>query len=488
MPSFSLGRRPASIAALAAALLIAAVPAAQAAPSPAVTVAVHTASGPGGSYFDIWGTPGKSVAAGTLELHNTARHPVTVLVDPVGALTASTLGSAYQVRAIAPRGPATWTRFASRRLVLGPLATSIVPVSVALPAGAPAGDYLSGVSVQSLTKPDVKRMKGNVAIASVQRYAVGLVVRVPGPRTPLIRLTHASVKREPSGLTFYVYGTNAGNAILQNVYGSILVTKGKRVVARTPVGPATFVTGTSIAYPLLTRREQPREGSVYRVRATMHYASGRVARLDQQVRFGHGDAVRQQEFGGPRAEGQGFGWGKFLAGIVALLVLAGIGLVALLRRRRQLRGRRATPRIVSRAVMASRSRYEPLTALRISDHRGDEPPARIVPILRTRLRRNDLLLRVPGTSMLVLASGSDLNAAALLAGELRKQIARRAPRLKIVIEIVPLEFGSVPEDLLSRPAKAWAPPAEDRADTLDLDSINLDRLLDPRDDSARRTP
>jgi hypothetical protein len=361
-------------------------------------------------------------------------------------------------------------------------------VAVTLPAGAPSGDYLSGVSVQSLTKPDVKRRGGNVAIASVERYAVGLVVRVPGPRTPLIRLTHAAVKREPSGLTFYVSGTNAGNAILQNVHGSILVTKGKRVVARAAVGPATFVTGTSIAYPLLTRREQPREGSVYRVRATMRYAGDRVARLDQQVRFGHGDAVRQQEFGGPRAESEGFGWGKLLAGIIALLVLAGIGLLALTRRRRQLKGRLATPRIVSRAVMASRSRHEPLTALRISTGRGAEPPSRIVPILRGRLRRNDLLLRVPGISVLVLSHGSDLNAAALLAGELRKQIARRAPSPKLLIEIVPLDFGNVPEDLLSGPAVAWSPPAADRADTLDVDSMSVEGLLEPRDDAARRTP
>src|SRR4051794_23401662 len=257
MPSISPGRAIALLAGLFAFAPLLTAPPAHAAKRPAVTVSVHPASGAAGSYFDLTARPRTQAVAGTLELRSSARRPLTVLIDPVGSLTASTLGSAYKVRGGAAAGPATWTGIGPRRLLLAPHATKVIPVSVSVPPGTQAGDYLSGVSVQALTKPVIQRTKGNVAVASVQRYAVGVLVRVPGPRSPLIRLTHATVKREPAGTTFYVYGANAGNSVLQNVRGNILVTRGNHVVARRAVGPGTFVTGTSIAYPVLAQGEQP---------------------------------------------------------------------------------------------------------------------------------------------------------------------------------------------------------------------------------------
>jgi hypothetical protein len=337
---------------------------------------------------------------------------------------------------------------------------------VAVPAGTRPGDYLSGISVQALTKPAVQHVKGNVAIASVQRYAVGVLVRVPGPRNPLIRLTHASVKREPAGTTFYVYGSNAGNAVLQNVRGNILITRGDHVVARRPVGPGTFVTGTSIAYPVLAPGEQPREGTAYRVRATMHYGP-RVARLDQYVTFGHRDAVRQEQFGGPKADGGSAIW-KIVLAVVALAALL-LAVFALLRRRRGTI-RRATPRIVERAVAEARENDEPLTALLVSDARGAEPHTTVAGLLRRRVRHTDRVLRVAGRSHLVLATGTDMGAAAAFAAELRKYLERRSAD-KLVVEVVPLWPDELGADLLDRPAKAWAPPA------LDVDSISVEPLL-----------
>jgi hypothetical protein len=314
-----------------------------------------------------------------------------------------------------------------------------VRVNVRVPGGARPGDYLSGVSVQALTEPRVERLKGSVAVASVQRYAVGLLVRVPGVRTPLIRLPRASVKREPSGLTFYVSGTNAGNAVLQNVHGYVLVTQGKRVVARTTVGPGTFVAGTSLAYPLLAPHEQPREGAAYRVRAAMHYSGSRVARLDTRVVFGHRDAVRQEQFGGPAADGGG---GSGIGTLVLLAALAGMValLLVVLLRRRKLRGRRATRRVIERAIAEARDRDEPLTALKISDPKGGEPGRRLAEVVGDRLRRGDELLRMPGECLLVLCVATAVDDAALVAVEVRRHVTRRAPEASYAVELVPLHM------------------------------------------------
>jgi hypothetical protein len=480
MPSISPGRATALLAGLLAlATLIAPLPA-RASARPAVTVSVHPASGASGSYFDLTARPGVPVAAGTVEVRSTVRRPLTVLIDPVGSLTSSTLGSAYKIRG-GTTGSAAWSDVGPRRVLLAPRGTRVIPISVAVPDGTRAGDYLSGVSVQALTKPRTQRVKGNVAIASVQRYAVGLLVRVPGPRTPLIRLTHAIVKREPAGTTFYVFGRNAGNSVLQNVSGNILITRGKHVVARTQVGPGTFVSGTSIAYPVLAPSEQPREGTAYRVRATMHYGP-RVARLDQYVRFGHRDAVRQEQFGGPEAGGGSGIWGKvLLIAVLALLALAVIGLVALLRRRRG--GlRRATERLLERAIADAGVKDEPLTALLVSLADGTEPGSTLARMLARRVRHSDVILRVPGKSLVVLAHGTDVGAAAALAAEIRKYVVRRANGA-LVVELVPLWPDRLGDDLLLRPAQAWVPPAADRADVFDADSISVDALMRERDRS-----
>src|SRR3954469_1847513 len=272
---------PAPVA-LAAALAAAFAPSASAAAPPAMSVVVHPASGVAGSYFTLSPRPGHPTLAGTLEVRNRSSRRIVVRLDPVGSLTASTLGSAYGTATPERSGQTAWTRIGKRRLVLAPRQKTSVPVAVNTPPDVRPGDYLSGISVQATGPGQERRLHGNIAVSSVQRYAVGLLVEIPGPRHPQIRIASAKVTREPAGLTFYLHSTNAGNAILQKVSGTMLVTRGKRTVARTNIGPGTFVTGTSIDYPLLVPREQPSEGADYRVRAFMRYQGG-VARFDNRV-------------------------------------------------------------------------------------------------------------------------------------------------------------------------------------------------------------
>ncbi len=439
---------------------------------------VHSASGEASSYFRLWLRPGQSTRAGTIEVRNLRNHRITVMLDPVGSLTASTLGSAYELRGSGHRatavGSAGWLKLAHRRVTLPAHGAARVRVSVRVPKTAGPGDYLSGISVQARTLPQQER-RGNLTIASVQRYAVGMMVRLPGARHPGIVLTRAKVRREPSGITFYVAGRNTGNVILQNVSGNILITRGRRVVSRIAIAPGTFVTSTAIAYPVLARRERPREGDMYRVRATMRYRGG-VARLDQRVRFGHGDAVRQQQFGGPAARGHRTDTSWTLPALAAALALFLCGLLAL--RRRQLRGRRATPRIVARARAGARKRNEPLTALRISSPDSGEPRRRVVRLVRDRLRRSDTLLRVRGSHLLVLRTGDDLGVARVLATELERYLARRAPATAVLVEVIPVGPDTSAGDLLHRPSPAADP---DRADSLALDSVAVHVMLEQPD-------
>jgi hypothetical protein len=102
-------------------------------------------------------------------------------------------------------------------------------------------------------------------------------------------------------------------------------------VAR-PIDAGTFVTQTSIAYPVTAFRERPTQGTRYRIVAWMRYAGG-IARLDTLVTFGHRQAALQQQYThrSPSASG-GTPWWK-IAGVAAVILYALFTTILLLRRR-----------------------------------------------------------------------------------------------------------------------------------------------------------
>jgi hypothetical protein len=332
----TLRRRRARVRALAplalAAALCAAQPAAAGSP-PSLVVVPHTRAQPGLSYFKLSTRPGSAAQAGTIELRNATARPMRVALAPVDGETLSTLGSSYAPPGSRPRAAALWLRIDRRAATLSPGARIVVPVSVVVPHGAPPGDYLSGVSVESLDQRAATVKRGGASIASVSRYAIGTEVSLPGPRHPLIRFTGATIRREPSGLTFALMARNSGNVILQGVHGQVRITRAGRLVVAQPIGAGTFVAHTAIAYPVNAFRQTPTEGTRYRISAWMRYAGG-IARLDTTVSFGHRAAVAQQQYGGPPASGAGTAWWK-IAGILGVLLYGLVTTVLLLRRRRR---------------------------------------------------------------------------------------------------------------------------------------------------------
>jgi len=421
-----------------------AAPAPSGSAAPPMVVAVHPASGPASSYFQLNARPGASSAAGTLELRNLGGTRLTVLLDPVDAVTASTLGSAYKVRGLRVHGQSRWTVLARRRVLLAPHGRSTVAVAVRVPRTARPGDYLSGISVEAASGPTQTRLRGNVSISSIQRYAVGLLIRLPGPRHPLIQLTGARIDRQPAGVTFTIFGRNPGNAILQNVTGTTVITQGRRVVVQRPLGPGTFVTGTSIAYPLLVPSEKPAEGTVYRVRAELRYAGG-VARLDTLVRFGHASALRQQAFGGPRVRQPGGGPSGALVGAIGgalALMAAGLGW-------RWLRLRPRSPeRAIERAVSASQAGGEPLSLIVIAA--AGLSARKLGATVRSRLRRSDRAYPMNGRGLLVVAPDTTPQAADVLADELQRTVERSEASETVTTHVVHADQTTTATELLAR--------------------------------------
>jgi hypothetical protein len=387
---------------------------------PSVIVAVQPVNGIN-SYFHLPAHPGTRVYAGRLQLTNTAARTSSVTVDPANASTATSFGSAYSMRGTPPKAQATWIDLPQRVVTLGPHASTTVPVYIRVPATAAPGDYLSGIAVQATGPADQTTTHGRFQISSIERYAIGVLVALPGPRNPLITFSGATVDHAPSGLTFYLDAHNAGNSLLQNVTGTALITTTTgKLVAQVPLGPGTFVNGTSVAYPVLVPRIQPAEGTSFRVRASLRYGA-KTAYLDTLVKFGHAAAVSQAQFGGPSVLDSSHGGGVSLAAVLGVLVaLGGLGGAAffVLRRRRHPSGERAALKAIEQGLQRSRAIGVPLEQIALRDAGRAALAAGALSVARRHVRSVDRLVTLDDGALVVLDGGTPHPVAEMLAGEL----------------------------------------------------------------------
>lgn len=385
--------------------------------SPAVFVQVHQASGLVSPYFQLKATPGRTVTAGSLQINNPDSHPVTVQLAPVNALTTNTLGSAYALQGTEISGPTTWLRLSRQSMTIAPRSSQSVTVSLDVPASAASGDYLAGVSVQALGQVQTANVSRGVAIGEIDRYGIGVETTLPGPRYPAIHFTGASVTREPAGLAFIAAASNTGNVILKNVHGWVKVTSGNRQVSAATITPGTFVSATSISYPVLSRTEQPTPGSTYRVQAALFYQGG-VARLDQTVTFSHAAAVRQQNYGGRKLPQSSPPWIWILIALGLLALVAGVRALLLLRRRPL--SRSAGMARLDRAL--SPTGDLPVSVALVSCSRPDVPL--VAAAIRPRLRKSDRLCKLNSGELLVICPATTRRTATALEHDLYEHLAR----------------------------------------------------------------
>ena len=428
---------------------LACAPGAFAAAAPPMTVTVSSASGDSGNYFQVRAQPGQTTSAGSLNLQNQTGKQIRVLLDPVRGLTASTLGSAYGLHGTKASGPAGWVVLGKRRVTLAPHGQMHVPVSVRVPSSASPGDYLAGIGVQAAGAGSKVQLKGNVAISSVQRYAIGLDTTLPGPRHPSIKLNGIGLDREPAGVTFSIDARNSGNVILQNVHGVATVSDGDNTVATRKLGPGTFVTGTSIAYPLLVASLHPSQGTSYRVQAVMEYPGG-VARIDKVVQFGQTDAMRQQAYGGPKVNSGG--GGNHL--LLFLLIAAAIaGCLAALEVRRRRSGEGALRRRLPREIAHARETGAPLSVILVPADNG-RSTRDLASAVRGSLRSRDQLFRLKHSGLMVVSPDTGPEAGEMLAAEIRGQLAHDENGGSAVIPITSAAESSAEELLEAAAASA----------------------------------
>jgi hypothetical protein len=413
------------------------------------------------SWFVVEGHPGRSTAVGRLLVSNPERRAVRVTIDAVRGETAQNLGSAYDLRAARPGGAAPWTRLSVRTLTIPPRSTRPVGVSLAVPAAAQAGEYLSGIAVEAGVADRRSPRKAKVALTRRLRFVVGLQANLPGPRRPHVTFDAVSVERYPSGVTFVARARNDGNMILTGVRGRMVVSRNGRTVLEQRLGPGAFVSHSVLRWGALAPREHPAEGTQYDVEAVLQYA-GRTVRTTRAVSFGKRQAEVQEDYTPPSVAAAAPDAGPApwmigaLAGGALAAVLAGLALLRLRRRRRP--HSRSTAMKVLRAELATASEARPLSVIVVRPAAAADV-ATVAREMRARLRGPDVLCDLGAEGLLVIARDTGSRAAEGLAEDIgRLPVVRASGAL---VGVATAHAGTDVEALLAvaRPAAPEPVPA-----------------------------
>ncbi|MEA2160838.1 MAG: hypothetical protein QOD66_3218 [Solirubrobacteraceae bacterium] len=460
--SMTRHRLRAGFAALAmSAIGLMGLPTSAAAAGASVIVKVHQSSGLVSSYFQLKSHPGARVNAGFLLLLNPTSRTSIVRVDPVGAITTDTLGSAFALRGGRAHGPGAWLKLSPRQVRIAPRSQRRINVSVTTPRSAKPGDYLSGVAVEALgqdgraARTARKRdLPHGVSIGEIYRYAIGVEVSLPGRRDPHVRFTGAGVDRDPAGMVLRIGARNDGNVILRNVTGHVTVTRNGRLVVRSRILPGTFVTDSSIQLAVPAYRQHPFAGTVYRVQASITYAGG-SAHLDREVTFGNAAAKAQQNYGGPRASSHhGTAWVYIAPSALALVILLGFAW----RTMRRLPRRAAALAFLHSELTASQPGGRPLTVIHLDVANASRASRRrTAHALRRTLRKSDRIYDLDRDGLLIALPRTG----PATAGELGSEIsdALRAQEVRFVGAPTSID-GIDPHELIAQAKTPPMPEAE----------------------------
>jgi hypothetical protein len=248
---------PMLVALIAATLIVAGCPAAAQTAAPSFGVKAEPGKDPAVTakgYFIFKADAGQAVF-GKLRLTNPTNEAVAIDLAAVDARTASNGGSAF-AQSAEPNAVGAWLALKETTVTLKPGADQLVAFAVKVPKDAKPGQYLAGLAAiehsaaLAATPTTAATGQAGASVDVRTRYVIAVEIDVPGDWPPSLRITGAALLDQPSGRFLGIALTNDGAAFLRPS-GTITVTNadGKTILAQ-KITLGTFVTGTSIVYPI----------------------------------------------------------------------------------------------------------------------------------------------------------------------------------------------------------------------------------------------
>lgn len=206
-----------------------------------------------GSYFALTMAPGETREL-TVELSNHGDSTVRIQTYPADAYSLVNGGFGARLAGEPISGTTRWLDYPADSFDLEPGAAIQRTFTVAVPADAKPGEYLTSLAIQN-ADPVAVGTGGNIAFNQVMRQVIAVSIDIPGPRTPALAISGV-VHKEVAGRSTVVFGIeNTGNVRLTPSGEFVLRTPDGAEVSRAPVtlGAIYAGTATDVEVPLAER-------------------------------------------------------------------------------------------------------------------------------------------------------------------------------------------------------------------------------------------
>ena len=174
---------------------------------------------------------------------NTTDQPQTLAIYAANAFSTSTGKIGVRPNDVAKSGPVDWLHLSNQvvngRLEFKPQSSATIPFTILVPVGTPPGDYAFGIAAAPTTA--ATPIKGKNSLQVITAVATLVLLRVPGPMNPSVRLDGLKIKATTPVLPGIDGGTtdvglsivNDGNQMLSanvviteyDLFGSVIHTE-----------------------------------------------------------------------------------------------------------------------------------------------------------------------------------------------------------------------------------------------------------------------
>jgi hypothetical protein len=231
---------------------LALAPLADAAPGP--VFGMRGLGNPKRGYFVYALSPG-AVQHGSVIVSNTGNRAGVVKLFASDATTGRTSGTVY----LTDRAPAfagKWITLSSSAVPLKPGAHKVVPFTVHVPAGAPAGQWVAGIVAETShqVQGQKSKRKASVQIRIRDLTIIAVQVNVPGPPVTSFAIGKVTTGGQRGYQQVIVHLANTGNQLAKPTGTVTIFDSNGKLVQVLDFTMDTFLPRTAIDYPVLLKK------------------------------------------------------------------------------------------------------------------------------------------------------------------------------------------------------------------------------------------
>jgi hypothetical protein len=283
-------------------------------------------SSPEGGALSIKATPGET-RKGAVVLRSRSSRPVTVLLQAADVRTGSTGNAGYITER--PSATGRWVDLAATEVRLKPGATRKVAFTVRVPAGASGASHYAGIvavdAAEVATAEAAKKLRGKkFTIARINRQALPITVRLPGPLSRSLSLDSANIAVASAGAGLMLKLLPGGTQLISSAEVDVRVMRGDKTILHSNAKIGQLFPGSAANYRI-PWTGRPTTGD-YRIVGEVRPVGAAVIPINQTIKFTAKEADELKRITPPVAAIPGDGlpmwvWLAFAGGALLLLSL-----------------------------------------------------------------------------------------------------------------------------------------------------------------------